>query len=445
MDQAKIEDYYLQENLVDQIVEISKHREIAPTYRETYGERPDSINYPEDFESLVKNGAIAFHGSVEIWRNPLLIDSVSSLNKLRTGWDLLIDIDCDEDLLYSKIAAEELITSLNNYGVKNVSVKFSGNRGFHLGVHRMSFPDSLNGKDISQQYPKLPKAIVSYLKKLVKPRIKKRVAKNGEDEDPYNFVDIENNWGNRHLFRLPYSLNEKSWLVSKPLKPSEIMDFEKKDAKPDKIEIERSFLLDYNEGEATDLTVEALDWYSRVKRNEKKSKNQNRDFAAPDQALSRETFPPCISLILEGLEDGRKRSLFILLNFLQNTGYSWDSIEQIIWNWNEKNEKRLRKSYINNQIKWHKNQDENVAPPNCDNEGYYQDIGICQPDKLCEKINNPLSYAFKKAKFNKKGSENKKDKKSKDKDKGAFECPICHKRYKTKGPYKKHVQQCFEE
>lgn len=374
---------------------------------------------------------------------------------MRTGWDLVIDIDCDESFQNAKIAAEALLEALNDHGA-SPDVKFSGNRGFHVGVSRETFPDKIRGKDISLWYPELPQYIVKYLKLYIKKDLKKRIGEN-----PYLNLDVESNWGDRHLFRLPYSLNEKSWLVSLPLDGDEIRGFEKKDAEPNKIKIEKDFLVDQG-GNVRDLVGQALDYGDKLKRKkEKRRRNKKADYKVPDKALPREVFPPCIHHILNGLEDGRKRSLFILLNFLKNTGYDWETIEKMVWDWNSENEEELRKSYIQSQLNWHKNQEESVAPPNCDADGYYLDIPvkdsnnpedkICDPDNLCKKISNPLSYAFRKLKA-RKGSKSEKNKES-GKDSGEdsdskgeiFECPYCGKRYKSKKWYKKHVQECFED
>ena len=56
-----------------------------------------------------------------------------------------------------------------------------------------------------------------------------------EGKDPYQVSDIENDWGSRHLFRMPYSLHDGSWLVSLPIKPEQIDKFEKSDAEMDKV------------------------------------------------------------------------------------------------------------------------------------------------------------------------------------------------------------------
>ncbi len=48
-------------------------------------------------------------------------------------------------------------------------------------------------------------------------------------------------------------------------------------------------------------------------------------------------FPPCIKGLMEGVKsDGRKRALFILLNFLTGVGYDTNSIEKIISEWGKK-------------------------------------------------------------------------------------------------------------
>ncbi|MDY6769013.1 MAG: hypothetical protein SVW02_02810, partial [Candidatus Nanohaloarchaea archaeon] len=238
---AQLKEYYLRDDVKAEMVRICEGREVGPTFPYGYGSRPDAVNFPGDFERLVEDGAVAFHGSVERWRNPLLIDEVDSA-ELRSGWDLVIDIDCDDELHFAKITAVELLQELRSFGIGNVSVKFSGNRGFHLGVRQEAFPDRVHGQPLAEWYPDLPRTIVSFLRDRLRDRLAERfvdhdrsvksvVYEDGEPT-PYDLVDIENDWGDRHLFRLPYSVNEKSWLVSLPLEPTAeaIMVFEKPDA-----------------------------------------------------------------------------------------------------------------------------------------------------------------------------------------------------------------------
>ncbi|MDY6766072.1 MAG: hypothetical protein SVW77_01785, partial [Candidatus Nanohaloarchaea archaeon] len=149
---GRIHDYYLRDEVEAAMVRICEGREVGPTFPYGYGSRPDAVNFPGDFERLVEDGAIAFHGSVERWRNPLLIDEVDA-EELREGWDLVFDIDCDDDLHFAKIAAVELLQELRSFGIGDVSVKFSGNRGFHLGIRQEAFPDLLHGRDLAEWYP----------------------------------------------------------------------------------------------------------------------------------------------------------------------------------------------------------------------------------------------------------------------------------------------------
>ncbi|MFB6265882.1 MAG: hypothetical protein ABEI07_02245, partial [Candidatus Nanohaloarchaea archaeon] len=107
----RVKDYYLQEDVTEEMVRISEDREVAPTFPYGYGSRPDAVNFPGDFRQFVEDGAVAFHGSVERWRNPLLIDEMDA-DDLRTGWDLIMDIDCDRDLQFAKATAVKLLQEL---------------------------------------------------------------------------------------------------------------------------------------------------------------------------------------------------------------------------------------------------------------------------------------------------------------------------------------------
>ncbi len=406
-----IKQYYLQDKIVDEMMRIAKHREFSPTYPRGYGKRPDSVNYAQDFRQFVEKGAIAFHGSVERWNNPLLIDKID-LEKLRNGWDLVIDIDADEGLSYAKQAALALIDELTLHGIAkdSISVKFSGNRGFHLGVRQEAFPDMVGGTELAELYPRLPQAIVGYLRDRIKDRLAENfrddspeIARKVEEKGPFAVADVENDWGKRHLFRLPYSVNEKTIggkhgiLVSKPLSIEDIEDFKKDDARMDKIEVNNTFLDSFNRGEAADLAVEAIDWLSQQESQEEETKKRkDKDYDIPDEALAPEHFPKPIKRLLSGLEDGRKRALFILATFLRHVGYSWDDVEKEIWEWNDRNKEPLRDNYIKTQLQWHRNQDEPLMPPNFDAKGWYHDIGVLDEDEdqqMLDNFDNPVPYA----------------------------------------------------
>ncbi|MFB6291966.1 MAG: hypothetical protein ABEI58_01070 [Candidatus Nanohaloarchaea archaeon] len=442
----KIRQYYLQDEVVEHMVATAEYREVAPTYPQGYGRRPDSINFPGDFEQFVEDGAVAFHASVERWRNPLLIDNVSNLDSLRETWDLVIDIDCDESFDLAKETALLVIEELRQHGIENVSVKFSGNRGFHVGVRAEAFPEKVNNQPISELYPELPRGIIEYIRENLKEDMVAKVKEYGFEEemqtedglDPYQVSDIENDWGQRHLFRMPYSIHDGSWLVSLPLEPEEIPSFEKEDAEIDSVGFETGFLEEYEEGEATNLAVQAMDFISdrQEEEREERRKRADREFETPEDAIPEEYWPPTIQNILEGLEDGRKRALFVLINFMNTVGYSWPEIRSRIWEWNEENAEPLRESYVKSQLNWHEKRDETVPPPNYDAKGYYKDMQVYEGDPLEEKVSNPVSYAFRQVK--------KRDGGSDDEDEETMECPYCGKEYKMESYYRKHVQQCFE-
>lgn len=436
----KIRQYYEQDKVIERMVETAEYREVAPTYPNGYGGRPDAINFPGDFENFVENGAVAFHASVEKWKNPLLIDDVSDLSNLRTGWDLVIDIDCDESFELAKDTASLLVEEIRQHGVKNISVKFSGNRGFHLGIRSEAFPRKVNGEDIAELYPRLPRGVIEYLRNELKDRMKRKVREHGFEEemqtdsgvDPYQVSDIENNWGHRHLFRMPYSLHDSSWLVSLPIDPDGIDSFEKDDARIDSVEFEHGFLNEHEENEAKTLVVQAMD-FIEDRRDERKNVKDDREFDRPDSAIDEDYWPPTIHNILDGLEDGRKRGLLILVNFFRTVGMDWEEIESRIWSWNERNEESLKESYVKSQLNWHRRQDETVPPPNYDANGYYRDMQVYEGDSLEEKVSNPVTYAYRKS-----GQDD-------DEEEDIQACPYCGKEYKRESYFKDHVKECRGE
>jgi len=203
---------------------------------------------------------------------------------------------------------------------------------------------------------------------------------------------------------MPYSLHEKSLLASIPINPKKILEFEKEMAKPEKVIPSNLVFLGKNnavKGEAENLLVKATHFSDVIPENEtgngtKARKIEEISFNEP---LPKELFPPCIKNILKGIEDGKKRSVFVLLNFLTNLGWDYEKIEELLREWNKKNPEELREVVMLGQMRYHKQNKKKVLPPNCDNKGYYKDYGICTPDNLCSKIKNPVSYSIRKARF----------------------------------------------
>jgi len=140
--------YYSNPRVQEAILRFSKDREVVPQYYEGFGKRPDKIQYISDIMGLVNKGATSFHCSEELWNEPLELNAdmnIEELNKLRNGWDLLIDID-SPFLDSSKIATKLILIALEYHGVKNYGVKFSGNKGFHNTIKKQSRIKSLFNK-----------------------------------------------------------------------------------------------------------------------------------------------------------------------------------------------------------------------------------------------------------------------------------------------------------
>ncbi len=213
----------------------------------------------------------------------------------------------------------------------------------------------------------------------------------------------------RHLFRMPYSLHEKTALSSIVIDKNKIRDFEIQDALALKAKI-KPFMPDSKENEAKNLLLQALDWKEHQTKNENKIRqyyqpteqiikplNQQTNKSYKEIQISNLTpdlFPPCIKKILQGQkQDGRKRALFILLSFFRALKLPENEIKKYIEEWNSKNYQPLKQGYIQSQLIWYfRNQIR--LPPNCDKTNY-KDLDVCNPDEICRLIKNPVNYVLK--------------------------------------------------
>ena len=189
---------------------------------------------------------------------------------------------------------------------------------------------------------------------------------------------------------MPYSLHEKSGLVSIPIRAEDVLNFNKDSAHPDKINFMLKFM-DPNiifSSEASNLILEAFDYKPEIQQDEMQAINE---FSIPEDAAPVELFPPCIKLGLQGMKDGKKRFLFVLINFLKSSGWSHEKIVELVKDWNSKSDEPLRDTIIESQLRASKDK-KPLPPPNCDNDAYMLGIGICKPDNLCRMIKNPVQY-----------------------------------------------------
>jgi hypothetical protein len=488
--------HYKRRDVQERLLQSSKDREVGIRYGDRgYGKRPDVLLYENDILDSVKKGATSFHISEERWHNPLDLStemSKADQEELRKGWDLVLDIDCPY-WTYSKLTTYMFVKSLRQHGINSVSCKFSGNKGFHIGVPFEAFPAAINNISIKTWFPEGPKKIALYLldyisKTLIKvdsggvidfdgvhkitieklaeetgkeksdlikhicsdckkkinpgdmkpkiesicPRCETRVfqsdsvacpkcgsimdrithhpkvcscgTKNPPIEafDPMAIVDVDTILiSSRHMFRAPYSMHEKSGLVSVPIPLDTILDFDKSSAMPENVMPEKEpIFLDtrkVRKDEAMNLMTAAFDIgkedlrFKTIIDKENEERKSQKKYDAVSKAIPVEYFPPCILKILEGLEDGKKRSLFVLMNFLTSAGWAHKEAEELLQEWNKKNRPPLKDRDITFQVNYHGQKKKLVLPPNC--RSYYQDFRVCFPDAICQRIKNPVQYA----------------------------------------------------
>ncbi|MBS3071233.1 hypothetical protein J4407_02960 [Candidatus Pacearchaeota archaeon] len=446
--------YYSRSDVQEAIFSFSKDREISPRHFEAFGKRPDSLQYKGDIFELVRKGATSFHCSIELWKDPLKLSTnltSEQLNELRKGWDFLIDID-SKYLDYSKILTKQIIKVLNFHGVKNFGLKFSGNKGFHIIIPCKAFPKEINDVKTSDMYPEWARIISKYITEKTKKETTRKINELNYENSKYdsvkyikreggsedimmkgvgsdkqrsgNFItDVKDNktisqkfeslqnkeesWNKealpdiilvspRHLFRMPYSLHEKTALASVVISLDEIDDFQPKDADPLKVKT-REFMPEVEEGEATELLVQALDWNAQEGNILSVSqKTQIREDFKPVKItnISENIFPPTIQTILKGVADGKKRSLFILTNLFRSIGMEKDEVEKQISEWNKKNKPPLKDNYLKAQLLW-SYRNKIVPPPNFDKD-YYKGIGLT-PTEEEMRYKNPVNYMVKKS------------------------------------------------
>ncbi len=504
--------YYSNPKVKGALLTFSQSREVVPRYGEGFGKRPDTIIYESDLMGLVNRGATSFHASEELWSDALQLTTDMTppeLAQLRSGWDLLIDIDSPY-LDYSKIALKLVIDVLEKHGVYSYGIKFSGNKGFHLIVPFSAFPELYHGHETRTMFPEWPRAIVKYIMTSIRPNYNRLVAGLGINfqalqrktnlakEDlfetkcptcgarsiekqsvsfkcnrcgigyerpdyqptkrklkctdvvcPGFFEEVErkkyyycdkcktssfNKFDTqdgqkviyekassnfsvafqeefdaeklgsldlvlvspRHLFRMPYSLHEKTALASTVILKEEIDNFSPKNADPLKVVI-RDFYLPSKKNEATTLLEQALIAHEGEEQEKEKTSKKQYEFAESLALsnVSENDFPAPIKKLLKGLTDGRKRGLFILITFLRCLNFPPEYVAAKVHEWNKRNQAPLKEGYIKSQLDWMFRQKKKILPPNYSNDSFYKDLGLL--DKAPE-TKNPVGDVVRKLK-----------------------------------------------
>lgn len=206
----------------------------------------------------------------------------------------------------------------------------------------------------------------------------------------------------RHLFRMPYSLHEKTALASIVLTKEQIENFHPRDADPMKVKI-KEFLAQNEADEAKKLLADALKWkkektlieqeMDKKRYGEKRAGNTGGFEEFKFENVNEKDFPIPIKKLLKGLKDGKKRGLFILITFLRSINFSNEEIASRINEWNKLNEPQLKEGYIKSQLNWHFRQKRRILPPNYANANFYKDLNLLdeKPD-----AKNPISELMRK-------------------------------------------------
>jgi len=466
MDKFLAKKFYEREDIQKAILKFAKDREIACQFNTFFGKRPDMIEYISDIKGFVKKGITSFHSSEERWTNPLLLSATISeeeKEKNRSGWDLILDLD-GVDFEYAKIIGQIIIEYLQDeLNIKNVSTKFSGNKGFHIGIPFEAFSSNIIGiGETRKLFPQAPRKISMFLMRELEDKVINKILqrdktieaiskkydipirdliikKDGEDKLNYlKLIEIDTILiASRHLFRMPYSFNEKSGLVSIPIENNRIANFQKGEARPNNVKPEKyknHEFLEYNPKFGQDANILLVKAYEEINEDDelgfmadmkevmliKKEMNFGKkaqfnkmiytqskavttgEIFEIDEEVLEEDFPQTIKHLLNtSIDDGKKRALFVLLSFLHSVNYSEENIQTLIEEWNNKQNTPLTLNYFNAQVNWFKNQKNKISPPNFDNDNYYLSIGI--PEKKIQddknhfgklKSKNPLHFVY---------------------------------------------------
>ncbi len=448
----KIEEHYLRPKIIKAMLDSCPGKEVVGSFGGVgYAKRPDVLEYENDVSTLVKKGITSFHISEETWQDPLNLKpgmSKKEQDSLRIGWDLIIDIDCPHwDIC--KVITHLITQEIKLSGVNNVSVKFSGNKGFHIGIPNDSFEKSYH-----DEFPDLPKKICSYLLNSIFEKAKNEVVrilkrdygenyfdvleetfkkprteliKNGE-LNPYSIIEVDTILLNsRHLYRMVYSVNEKSGLISIPINPDKILNFEKDLAKIENNIFSKFVFLDRDKsvkGETKNLVYLAKEHSApelyhteinnQLKELEEKS-SAEMEFEAIKEMIPEKYFPESIQKMLSAnYSDGKKRAIFVLKNFLSCVGWSYDEISERLIKWNNSFTEPLRESILNGQLinlKTQMVQNRLLMPPNFETNTYYLEIiGECRDYKLAK---NPVTLAIKRFTIDRKQIEEEEKQKKK--------------------------------
>lgn len=391
--------YYRRLNIVEYIYNYCRDREVAVFNKEgkIISKRPETFENNGDIVVYVDRGGYSIHATVEKWQDPLLLSSANMKEypNLINSYDLVVDIDIklynsvDKNLKICQLITADLYSRLERFGF-TPSIKFSGHRGFHL-IAPLNGISDIAGLDIKKFKEQIYKAYLNFIKVLLKKAIYS-VGQQLQKPSLYkklladDIIDYQiASW--RHMIRVPYSLHEKTGLVSIVLQPEDLSNFNIEIAKPNKItdtiEIEPPKSI-------KDILLLALG-YTYL---HELSRKAGRKAIKYIREIPEDDLPPCVKLLLEGVPAGiRNNTMFFLINFFRSLGYSQEDIEKIIIEWNNKNPEPLKDREVEYAIEYHLTRAK-YAPYSCEKLREYIGRQYCQPNEICQSISHPLQYVW---------------------------------------------------
>ena len=182
MNLEEIRAYYSRPDVQEFLLEISQDREVVGVFRDGgFSTRPNVLIYPGDILSMLKSGVVAFHGSIERWSKPMALRQ-DNYDSLRKGFDLILDIDC-KSFEHGKIASKVFIWGLQKHGISSYSLKFTGGKGFHVGIPWEAMPESIDYKPSAKLFPGLARNMGLYLREFLRAKLERELLKRESLEE----------------------------------------------------------------------------------------------------------------------------------------------------------------------------------------------------------------------------------------------------------------------
>jgi len=191
--------------------------------------------------------------------------------------------------------------------------------------------------------------------------------------------------------RLAAGFHEPKWkLVNRKMEAGYVALTDKESARLMQVEVEKWV----NERVATPsnfpLPLPLQTRLDEIKKVFEENRSKLGGSALPDEVIN-EAFPPCINYCLEGLMAGRRAShmeRFALTSFLVNIGMPVDQMVSFYTDVTDFDESLTR--YQIEHIAGLKGNRTKYTPPTCNTLRTHR---VCRnPDRICDRINHPLSY-----------------------------------------------------